>query len=162
MKCFRKSGITGTTFSVSHSYEDENPFDDVEAQEELHNLVDQISVSGTNCPVEEYINGEDDVPICMHYDEDWEDHFFVELGSSQADSDSLVQEDPDEEEGEFDLQPPPPKITRFQDAISSLEAVQTFLDSRGYSEEATRIASSMNGLTYLHCASLDSARQSTL
>ena len=81
MKCFRKSGITGTTFSVvSHSYEDEDPFDDVEAQEELHNLVDQISVSGTNCPVEEYINGEHDVPICMHYDEDWEDRFFAELG----------------------------------------------------------------------------------
>ena len=45
MKCFRKSGITGTTFSVvSRSYEDEDPFDDVEAQEELHNLVDQISL----------------------------------------------------------------------------------------------------------------------
>ena len=30
---------------------------------------------------------------------------------SQADSDSLVQEDPDDEEGEFDLQQSPPKIT---------------------------------------------------
>ena len=66
MKCFRKSGITGTTFSVvSCSYEDEDPFDCVEAQEELHNLVDQISVSVTNYPVEEYINGEDYVPICI-------------------------------------------------------------------------------------------------
>ena len=97
----------------------------------------------------------------MQYDDDWEDRFFAELGSSQADSDSFVQEDPDEE-GQFDLEPLPPKITRFQDAIFSLEAVQTFLDSRGYSEEATRIASSMNALTYLHCGSLDSARQSTL
>ena len=103
----------------------------MEAQEELRDLVDQISPSEANCPVQEYINGEDDIPICMQYDDDWEDRFFAELGSSQADSDSPV---PDEEEGKFDLEPPPPKITRFQDAISSLEAVKTFLDSRGYSD----------------------------
>ena len=54
------------------------------------------------------------------------------------------------------------KITRFQDAISSLEAVQTFLDSKGHSEEATRVASTMNRLAHLHCVSLSSARQSTL
>ena len=50
--------------------------------------------------------------------------------------------------GQFDLEPPPPKITRFQDAISSLEEVQSFLDWRGFSEEAITIASSMNKLTY--------------
>ena len=37
---------------------------------------------------------------------------------------------------------PLPRLKRASlDAISSLEAVQTFLDSRGYSEDATRIAS---------------------
>ena len=66
------------------------------------------------------------------------------------------------EEGQFDLEPPPAKITRFQDAISSLEAVQIFLDSRGYPEEATSIATATIRLTYCHCESLDSARQSTL
>jgi hypothetical protein len=116
-KCFTKSGITGSSFSVVRRlHEDEDPFDDVEAQQEFHDLFDRISPSETNCPVEEYINGEGDVPICMQYDDDWEDHFFAELGSSQAVSDSLVQEDPDDE-GQFDLEPPPPKITRFQDAI---------------------------------------------
>ena len=78
--------------------------------------------------------------------------------SSQADSNSLVQEDPDEEEGEFHLQPPSPKITKFQDAISSLEAVQTFLDSRGCNKDCIIHECT----TYLHCASYDSARQSTL
>ena len=60
------------------------------------------------------------------------------------------------------IEPPPPKITRFQDAISSLEEVQSFLDWRGFSEEAITIASSMNKLTYFHCESLNSARQTTL
>ena len=146
-KCFTKSGITGSGFSVIHRlYADEDPFDDVEAQEELHELLDRISPSDTNCPVEEYIDREGDVPTCMQYNNNWEDHFFANLGSSQAVSDSLVQEDPDDE-GQFDLEPPPPKITWFQDAISSLAEVQSFLDWRGFSEEATTIASSMNKLT---------------
>ena len=40
-----------------------SPFDDIEAEEKLHDLVD---VSECNSPVEEYINGEDDIPICIH------------------------------------------------------------------------------------------------
>ena len=98
---------------------------------------------------------------CSIYNNNWEDHFFANLGSSQSFSDSLVQEDPDDE-GQFDLEPPPPKITLFQDAISSLEEVQSFLERRGFSEEAITIASSMNKLTYFHCESLNSARQTTL
>ena len=69
------------------------------------------------------------------------------LVPAQADSNSL-QEGSDKEEGQFDLELPPPKITWFQYAISSLEAVKSFLDRRGFSEEATTIASSMNKLTY--------------
>ena len=107
--------------------------------------------SECNCPVEEYINGEDDIPICIHYDDDREDRFFAEVGTSQANSEYLAQDDHEEEEW-FDLGPPPQKITKFQDAISSLEAVQSFLDSKGYAEEVTKIASSVNELTHLHCA----------
>ena len=149
-------------FSVVHRlYEDEDPFDEVEAQEELHELLDRISPWDTNYPFEEYIDGEGDVPTCMQYNNNWENHFFTNLGSSQSFSDSLVQEDPDDE-GQFDLEPPPPKITLFQDAISSLEEVQSFLERRGFSEKAITIASSMNKLTYFHCESLNSARQTTL
>lgn len=156
MKCFRNAGITGSSFSVvSRAYETEDPFDEVDAQEELRDLVDEIP---GNCPVEEYIDGENDIPICMQYYDDWEERFFAELGSSQGDSDN----DPDEEEEQFDVEPPPTKITKFQDAISSLEAVQAFLDSKGYPEESTNISKAANKLTYLHCASLQSARQSTL
>ena len=80
MKCFRHSGITGSSFSVvSSAYETGDPFDEVEAQEELHDLVDQISLPETNCSVEEYINGEDDLPTCQQYDDDWEHQFFAEL-----------------------------------------------------------------------------------
>ena len=71
-----------------------------------------------------YISGEDDVPTYIQYDDDWEHQFFTRLGSSHEDSESLPQEDLDEEEEQFDLEPPPAKITRYQDAIALLEAVQ--------------------------------------
>ena len=71
------------------------------------------------------------------------DNFFAELGSA---SDQDDQEVPDDGK-QFDLELPPPKITKFQDAISSLEDVQSFPDYKGFSEEAMRIASSMNALT---------------
>lgn len=36
MKCFRKSGIVGSDFSVvGRSFEEQDPFDDIDAQEEL-------------------------------------------------------------------------------------------------------------------------------
>ena len=84
-KCFAQSGITVTGssfFVVSRLYENEDTFHDIEAQEELHELYDQIPPSNTNCPVDEYINGEVDVPICMQYDDNWEESFFTELGST--------------------------------------------------------------------------------
>ena len=96
-KCFTKSGITWSSFSVVRRlHEDEDPFDNVEAQQEFHDLFDQILPSETNCPVEEYING------VMQYDDDWEDHFFAELGRPQVVLALLVQVDPDDE-GQFHL-----------------------------------------------------------
>ena len=108
MKCFRKGGITHTDFSVSsRQYEDEDPFADLEAQEDLCSLGNQLPLTETCCSVEECIGGEGDVPVCIEYDNDWEDRFFANLN---ADSDSIAPEDTNEEEDEFDLEPPPTKI----------------------------------------------------
>ena len=62
----------------------------------------------------------------------------------------------------FDFEPPPPKIKNFGEAIQSLEDVQTFLDNKGYSDQATTIAAAIDLVASLHCKSLASARQSTL
>ena len=64
MKGFRKAGITSSDFSVvGRQYEDEDPFVDLDGQDELQSLIDQISHSETCCDVDEYINGKDDVPV---------------------------------------------------------------------------------------------------
>ena len=125
MKCFKKAGITSTNYSVvGHQYEDEDAFADLEAQEELQSLVDQIPVTEACCGVDEYINGEGDVPVCMEYDNDWEEHFFADLNANS----SPLPEDPNEED-DFDLEPPPQKITKYQDAIAALKDVQVFMNS---------------------------------
>ena len=81
---------------------------------------------------------------------------------NMANSFTIFFDDPNEQEVEeqFDLEPPPPKITRFEDAMSSLEDVQVFLDSKGFLEQATIITASMNELAHLHLKS--KSRQSTL
>ena len=38
---------------------------------------------------------------------------------------------------QYDLGPPPPKITRYQDAISSLKDVRAFLDSKEAATQAS-------------------------
>ena len=118
MKCFQKAGITSSDFSVvGGQYEDEDPFVDLDGQDELQSLIDQISHSETCCDVDEYINGEDDMPVCMEYDNDWEDHFFAGLNPNSDTSlpeDLSLQENPNEEEEEFDLERPPQKIKMSQ------------------------------------------------
>ena len=61
---------------------------------------------------EEYINGEEDVPILVEYSCDWEEHFFADLGTASA----AIPDCPGEEEDQFDVEPPLPKITKYEDA----------------------------------------------
>ena len=96
--------------------------------------------------MDEYINGEDDVPVCMEYSDDWKEHFFHNFGT-----DSLAPEDAEEEEDQYDVDPPPPKITKYEDAISALEDVQRFMDNKGHSEHATTNSSVMNKVTAPLC-----------
>ena len=57
------------------------------------------------------------------------------------------------------VEPPPPKLQNFKEAVQSLEDVQQFLESRGYIEEALRIGSAIDTMTVLK---LKSSLQTTL
>ena len=81
------------------------------------------------------------------------------MNSIVSDQPPLEQEEPDD--ATFDLEPPPLKIKNFGEVIHSLEDVQAFLDSKGYSDQATVIASAIDLVASLHCNSLASARQTT-
>ena len=162
-KCFRKGGILDDNFAlVSCECEDQDPFRELDSQptgDELEDLIHQLNMPAeTRCSVSEYMNGDDDLPTCSEQDDEtWEDEFFASIVSEQP---PLEREEPDDVT--FDLEPPPLKIKNFGEAIHSLEDVQAFLDSKGYSDQATVIASAIDLVASLHCNSLASARQSTL
>ncbi len=89
------------------------------------NKANQISQTEMCCGMEEYISGEGDMSICMEHGDDWEDRFYADLNASSASPPQVTNE----EEEEFDLEPPPPKITKYEDAIAALEDVRVFMDN---------------------------------
>ena len=58
----------------------------------LQGLIDEVMTGCDNCPLEEYVNGEDDVPVCVDAcSHIWEEEFFDILGQEDQ------REDQDEE-----------------------------------------------------------------
>ena len=72
------------------------------------------------------------LPVCDDTGDDWDDRFLASISQEQAEN----KEAEDEEDEVYDLEPPPPKIKTYQEAVSATEDAQMFLDSKGYNELA--------------------------
>ena len=84
-----------------------------------------------HCSLEEYVNGEDDVPVCFDACSDtWEEEFFDNLGQEDQGEDQ-DEEDSDNEQPSPEFEPPQSKIKSYKEAILSLEDIQLFFESRG-------------------------------
>ena len=71
------------------------------------------------CSVDEYIKGDDNLPVCTDLDSDtWDANFLSQLGQQEKES--------EDEDDENEPQPPPLKIQTYKEAIESLENVQLF------------------------------------
>lgn len=120
---------------------------------EVQSLIEKTMPTDARCDVDEYLN--DDLPVCMEVDNDsWEANFLEQLGQEEQDV-----ADEAEDEDEMDVEPPPPKLHNFKEAIQSLEDIQQFLESRGYMEEALRIGSAVDTMTVLK---LKASKQTSL
>ena len=112
----------------------------------MQSMIDKTMLPGGTCDVNEYLQGDDELPVCVDLDSDnWDTNFM----------DQLVQEEEEaeqEDEGEDD------EMDTDQ-ALLALEDVQQFLESRGHLEEALGIGSSMDTMTLLK---LKSSKQTTL
>ena len=65
--------------------------------------------NGQRCSVEDYLKGDDDLPICTDFDSNlWEDNFLSELGQQEPESDE------DEDNDDNETIPPPLKIQNFK------------------------------------------------
>ena len=111
-KCFKKAGILNTEMDdiVSCDMEEDDPFRYADEQ-----LVGLINVMPQNsCSPQEYVNGEDIIPVCNDMDDaTWEEDFLGWLGQEES--------EPEEEDREEEQQQPVPKLKTFKEAISALE-----------------------------------------
>ena len=136
-KYFRKAGVLRDDFDVQ-AVSEEDPFVDIDDTAQLGSLI-HSAIGGSSCSAEEYVTGEDALPVCADFDcEDWDENW---LNSSNNNLNSDTGDDLDSDTGgteevDYDLLPPPPKLTCFKQAIEALEDVQAFLEHRGYVEQA--------------------------
>ena len=82
-KCFRKAGILDSSMDiVTRGFEedDEDPFIDSDLLM-LQTLIDKTKLAQENCTIDEYLHGDDDLPVCVDIDKDnWEENFLAQLG----------------------------------------------------------------------------------
>ena len=154
INCFKKSGVITTDSTVVvRTGEDEDPFDDIEAHQELSMLVDQLD-DGPSCTADEYANGDSDLPFCEEVEDDWDEQFMSNL---------TTDDENEADDEQFDIEPPSPKVKSFDEAVTMLEDVQYFLDNKGYSDIATQINSQIDTVVNLHWEEkLRSSRQTTM
>ena len=71
-KCFRKAGVLDSGMGVvNRGIEEEfDPFDDLDADHQVRDLISRTMPAEDSYTVEEYINGEDCVPVCSEFDKD--------------------------------------------------------------------------------------------
>ena len=125
---------------VSRIGASEDPFDD-----ELRALVGDLPDSTCS----EYVTGDNSLPVCDDAGDDRDDRFLASISQEQAET----EEAEDEEDELYDLEPHPPKLKAYQEAVSAIEDMQTFLDSKGHNELATKLGSQMNSTVSLQFSS---------
>ena len=124
------------------SVDQEDLFQDFDASVELDGLISK-TMGTDRCSADEYVNGDNNLPICVEFkDETWDDRFLECLAQSK----SVVEEEESDTE-ELDLLPPPPKIKNCKEAMESLEEVKNFLESRDCFTEAS---TAIDQVAWLH------------
>ena len=134
-----------------------DPFADIDEDLELQHLIEQTGCE--NCTPQEFISGDDDLPVCVEMDdENCENTFLEELSAAECEAEDASQE-MDKDDDEYDDGPVVPKLKTYKEAINSLEDVCQFLEHKGHGIEALSIGSSINHIVALkNCNS----RQATL
>ena len=86
-KCFKKGGVLDSGMDVvNRGIEEEiDPFDVLDAESQLRDLISRAMPAKDICTVEEYINVEDSVPVCSEFDNDtWDVNFLEEIGGEPS------------------------------------------------------------------------------
>ena len=69
-KCFRHAGVLQSDLEVQ-VISDDDPFQEVDGTMKLSSLISQAMGDHDRCSVQEYVDGEPSVPICVELDDGW-------------------------------------------------------------------------------------------
>ena len=122
----------------------EDPFRDLDVQLEednndpqLANLMQQV-LGDDHCSYDSCVREDDNIPTCFDMDnQHWQEEFLSQLGEDPSTMQPSANntDNPEDSYVEETLEFPPLKITRYDEALSSLENVSAFLQSKGHMSE---------------------------
>ena len=136
---------------------EEDPFSAADECMALQGLIDKTMSGHEACPLEEYVNGDSDLTVCLDVDDNsWESTFFAHLGQEEEEEPSEDKENDDQETVDDE---PPLKVKTYKEANEFLEEVQHFLENQGHMKEALRIGSIVDEVS---CLQLAATKQTTL
>ena len=150
-KCFQKAGISPTAITTSASVADSDPFEEIESEMDLSQLISSVMGSSEKCSSDVYVAGDNGLVTCAEFDDETWDQTFIEGLTEQT-------EHSDTEEQETDVLPPPPKIQSYREALDLVKDVQSFLESNSAFDEAFHASNLIDHIAVLSTAK----RQSTL
>ena len=156
-KCFKKAGISPSAIatSVSVTAGSGDPFEEIESEMDLSELISGVMGSSEKCSSDVYINGDNELSTCAEFDDESWDQTFIESLTEQIQTDIPQTL----EDSETDILPPPSKIQSCGEALRLLKDVQTFLESRSAFDEASLTSTLIDQIAVM---STFKKRQSTL
>lgn len=102
------------------------------------------------------------IHICSEFaDLTWDEEFMNELGAGSKQGCQLSDEE-DDEDALQDLDPPPPRLKNFVEAMDCLEEVRSFLELSGHTAEATKAGELVNTVAWLQCSTTRYTNQAKL
>ena len=151
-KCFRNAGVLNTDLDDIIALDEEDPFQSIDEDVEMCSLISRTMGTLHQCSVEEYVNGDNSLSVCVDMDDDQWDASFLDSLTEEEEPMSLT--DGEEEEEEFNVPPPAPKLQSFKEAIQSLDDIKVFLEDRGHFEQASTAAALFAQMASSHSSTM--------
>ena len=105
MKCFKHARILNDGLNNVHALS-EDPFQDIDETITMGSLISTKMGTHDTCSEEEYVYGDDDLPVCDDLDDEtWEENFTDNLAQEVT----VTVEDESDVDEKFDLSPLLPK-----------------------------------------------------
>ena len=108
VKCFKHAGVLNDGSNV-HALSEEDPFQDIDETITIGSLISTTMGTGRDaCSAEEYVNGDNDLAVCVEFDDDiWEENFMDNL--TQEGLPDTIEEESDVDEENLIYPPLHPK-----------------------------------------------------